>query len=178
MSLSRLEADQLYTWSDTYAAPVPQTILARFAKTSPTAPAPAATARSLAAWLTHRALQALRQARMQVCQQCWPWSQVLSLGELSQTATANGLRAAGAAGASSQVAGPLPPGARDLGRDLQDQPRTVAPPRGALKGRDERYIFHRLGSAGYAIRRRAPGQHAGRLAGERVKLFGNRRGRR
>jgi len=162
MNQARLEADQLYTWSDTYAAQVAQIVFGCLAPTSPTAPAPTAPAGSIAARLAHRALQALRQTRVQVCPQCWPRPQVLSLGEFSQTAPADGLRAAGASAASPQGTRPLPPGARDPGGDLRDQPRTVAPPGGALRGRDEHGSFH---AAGYAIRRRAPGQHAGRLAG-------------
>jgi len=168
MIYARLQADQLYTWSDTYAAQVAQIVFGCLAPTSPTAPASAPPAGSIAAWLADRALQALWQAGVQVCPQCWPRPQVLSLGELSQTAPADGLRAAGASAASPQGTRPLPPGARDPGGDLRDQPRTVAPPGGALRGRDEHGCFH---AAGYAIRRRAPGQHAGRLAGEGVGFF-------
>lgn len=174
MNHARLEADQLYTWSDTYAQ-VTQVVLVCLAPTSPTAPAPAAPAGSIAAWLANRALQALRQAGVQVCSQCWPRAQVLSLGEFSQTAPADGLRAAGASATSPQGTRPLPPGARDPGRDLRDQPRTVAPPGGALRGSDGHVCLH---AAGYTIRRRAPGQHAGRLVGEGAWLFDNRAGGR
>lgn len=165
MSFSRLQADQLYTWSETCAAQITQTVLCCLAQTPPTASAPATPAGSIASWFADRALQALRQAGVQVCQQCWSWPQVLSLGELSQTAPADGLRAPGASAANSQGACPLPSRARDPGGDLRDQPRTVAPPREALRGCHEHGSFH---AAGYATRRRALGQHGGRLAGERV----------
>jgi hypothetical protein len=63
---SILKADQLYTWSDTYAPPAAQTNFCRVASTPPTATAPPAAPRSSFAGLSHRALQALRQAGMQV----------------------------------------------------------------------------------------------------------------
>ncbi len=46
MNQSILEADQLYTWSDTYAPPVAQTNFCRVASTTPTATAPPAAPRS------------------------------------------------------------------------------------------------------------------------------------
>jgi hypothetical protein len=176
MSLSRLEADQLYTWSAIYGAQTRQTVLFCFAETSPTAPAPAAAVESFAAWLAHRALQTLRQAGMQVCERSRAWPQVLSLGELPRPAAANGLRAAGLPRADQQVSGSLPPGARDLGGDLRDQPPTAPPPRGALN--DERCTSLARCSARYAIRQRAPRQHARQLARERAQLFGHRGGKR
>ena len=78
MHLYRLQSDQSYTWSDGNT----KTIDRRLAQTPSSAAAPTATARCHPAWLSHRALQTLRQARMQVCR--WPrsWSQVLSFGKL------------------------------------------------------------------------------------------------
>src|SRR6266571_4317624 len=128
MHLYRLQSDQLYPWSDGYA----KTIDCCLAQTPSNAAAPTATARRHSAWLSHRALQTLWQARMQVCRQSRSWSQVLSFGELPRPAAADGLCATGALRADLRVPGQLPANSRAFGTDMRDQPRTPAPPRGAL----------------------------------------------
>ena len=65
-------------------------------------------------------------------------TQVLSFGEPPGLAAANGLCAAGVSRPGYRVRRQLAPSPRDLGSDFRDQPRTVAPPGGALKGRYER----------------------------------------
>ena len=67
------------------------------------------------------------------------WPQVLSFGELPGLAATNGLRAAGAYAPTAEFQ--LPPSPRDLRGDLRDQPRTAAPPRGALRDGRERNAF-------------------------------------
>src|SRR5580704_2654627 len=103
MHLYRLQSDQLYTWSDGSA----KTIDRRLTQTPSSAAAPTATARCHPAWLSYRALQTLRQARMQVCRRPRSWSQVLSFGELSGPAATNGLCAAGVLRADHRVASQL-----------------------------------------------------------------------
>src|SRR5215510_5797865 len=127
-----VQSDQLDTWSDKY----PQTVRRRITKTPQRSPAPTAPAPSGPPRFSYRTLQTMRQAKMQMRR--WPrsWPQVLSLGQLPGLAAANGLRAAGALRANGGVPDQLPPGPRDPGGYLRDQPRTAAPPRGALKACD------------------------------------------
>jgi len=167
MNLSRIGSDQFYTWSDRNA----EQAHCRLAKTPPCPPAPTAPAPSHPSRLPHRALQTLWQAGMQMRRRSRSWPQVLSVGELSGPATANGLRAAGVLRADGRVPRQLPPSPRDLGGDLRDQPRIVAPPRGALKGRDERSALCPPRSHRCGIGWRAPRQYARRLAGRRPQGF-------
>jgi hypothetical protein len=121
------------------------------------------------AWLAHRTLQALRQAWLQVRRWARSWPQVLSVRELSRAPTANGLRASGRLRRRHPTFGELPQGPRDHRRDLRDQPRTITPPRGALRGLGEpdaafTHPLHR-----FAIGRRTHRQHARGLAHRRVR---------
>src|SRR5207248_3645794 len=79
-----LASDQLLTWSDANI----EADHRRLAKAPPSAPAPAASAQSCPRWFPHRALQTLRQARMQVRSRPRSWPQILSVGELSRPAPA------------------------------------------------------------------------------------------
>src|SRR5438552_11657947 len=133
MCRCRIQSDQLYTWSDRNA----ETVDRRLAQTPPGASAPAAPTQGHPAWLSHRALQTLRQARMQMRRRSRPWPQVLSFGELPGLAATDGLRAAGVLPPDHRVAGKLPSSPRDLRADLRDQSRAAAPARGALGGRME-----------------------------------------
>ena len=120
---------------------MPNAAHCRIAKTPQRSPAPTAPAQGDPARLPHRALQAVRQAGMQMRRRSRPWPQVLSFGELPGLAAANGLCAAGVLRPDGRVPRQLPPSPRDLRGDLRDQPRTAAPPGGALKGRHERSAF-------------------------------------
>src|ERR1700674_572615 len=135
----RIQSDQLYTWSDKNA----ETVDRRLAQTPPGASAPTASTQGHPAWLSHRALQTLWQAGMQMRRRSRPWSQVLSFGELPGLAATDGLRAAGVLPPDHRVAGQLPSSPRDLGADLRDQSRAAAPTRGALTTRVRTSIFRR-----------------------------------
>lgn len=170
MKVSGLKADQLNTWSEIYAPRITPTAPFCLAKAPPTAVAAAAPAASFATRLTHRALQTLRQARMQVCPRSRPWPQVLPLGELPRPAAANGLRTAGLSRADRPVSRPSSSGPRDLGRDMRDQSRTAASPRGDLRDRDAQPTFLlTIRSAGHANGGSVARQYAGRLAEERLR---------
>ena len=134
MYLCGIQSDQLYTWSDEY----PERAYRRFTKTPQRASAPTAPAPSRPARLPHRALQTVWQARMQMRPRPRPWSQVLSVGELSGSAATNGLCPAGVARSNRRVHCQLPPSPRDFRSDLRDQPRAAAPPGSALNGIYER----------------------------------------
>src|SRR5215469_2656792 len=128
-----LVSDHFLTWSDESI----EADHSRLAKAPPSAPAPMAPAPSCPSWFPPGALQTLWQARLQMRPRPRSWPQVLSLGELSRSAPANGLRPARVLRAGERVPGQLPPRSPDLGGDLRDQPRASAP-RGAVRDRHER----------------------------------------
>src|SRR6516165_5247492 len=138
MYFPRLQSDQLYTWSDE----IGKSTCCRLEKTSPSASSPVAPAPGDPARLADRTVQALWQARLQMRRRPRPWPQVLSFGELPEPAATNGLCSAGVARPNCRVRGQLPPSSRNLRSDLRDQPRTTAPPGGALNSRYERKALH------------------------------------
>src|ERR1700687_117972 len=129
MKNMHLLSDHVYDWS---ARSLKQNIVG-------VAQAPASVAAQTsavgcgAARLADRALQALRQARMQMCRRSRPRAKVLPVRELSRRATADGLRATGKCGRHSRAGGQLSPGTHGPRGGLRDQPRTVTAPRGALR---------------------------------------------
>jgi hypothetical protein len=171
-----LEADQLYTWPDTHALPTAQTNFCRVASTPPTAIAPPPTPRSSFAGLSHRALQTLWQAGMQVRPRSRSWPQVLSLGQSLWSATADGLHPPGLSKPGQRVSRQLPSATRDLGRGLRHQSRTAMPPGGALSHPHEPCSGLELFSFRSQTRRPAPGQHALRLARQRTQWRSHRGG--
>ena len=155
-----LRSDQLLTWSDEYT----ERTCCRAAKTPRRSCAPTAPTQICAAGLSDRAIQTVWQAGMQVRRWPWTWAQVLPVSELSWPAAANGLRAPGGIWANIGVSRQLSPKPGDSGSNLRDQPRVVAPSRGALKRCHERAAGCRPRSDRCGIGRRASGQYAGRLA--------------
>ena len=168
MNQTVLQADQLYTWPDTHALPAAQTNFCCVASTTPTSIAPPATPRSSFARLPHRALQAMRQAGMQVRPRPRSWPQVLPLGQSLWPATANGLHPPGLSKPGQRVSRQLPSSPPDLGRGLRHQSRTAMPPRGALSHSHETCSGLALLSLRSQTRRPAPGQYALRLARRRT----------
>jgi len=151
-------SDQLSTWSDRHAGRT----LSDAAPPTYLAAAPAPGAPGYPPWLVDRALQALRQAGLQVCHGSRPRSQVLSVDQPQRRASADGLCPPGLCGTGPGVSGQLPAHVGDPGGDLRHQPRTAAPPRAALRGHGERSdpLAHRP-------RRLPPRRHAHRqYAGE------------
>jgi hypothetical protein len=162
-----LASDQLYTWSDGYT----KRIRCRAAKSPQRSCAPTSPAEIDPARFPHRALQALRQAGMQVCRWARTWAEVLSVGKLSRPAAANGLRATGCLRPNSGVSRQLSPKPRDSGDDLRDQPGTSAPPRGALEGHHERVIRRHPRPDRCGIGRRVSRQYARSLDRRRPAEF-------
>jgi len=171
-----LEADQLYTWTDIHALPTAQTYFCRVASTTPTAIAPPATPRSSFAGLPHRALQAMRQAGMQVRPRPRSWPQVLPLGQSLWPATANGLHPPGLSKPGQRVSRQLPSSPPDLGRGLRHQSRTAMPPRGTLSDPHAPCFRLALRSLRSQTRRPAPGQYALRVARRRTPWRSHRGG--
>src|ERR1700687_239419 len=167
MYFTAVQSDQLFTWSDENAKPTNRyTAEAPQRSPAPIAPAPIDPAR-----FSHRTLQTMRQAGMQMRRRPRPWPQVLSVGQLPGLAAANGLRAAGVIRANGGVPGQLSPSPRDPGGNLRDQPRTAAPPRGALKAYYAPNAFCSPHTDRCGIGRRTPRQYARCLVGRQSKDF-------
>lgn len=174
MSIRKLLSDQLYIWSDQDERGTrfrPQTA-------AQTVAAQTASLGVGPARLTHRALQALWQTRVQVRRGSRTRPQVLPLRELPGPSAANGLRAAGRLRRDQRARRQLSSNSRDPRGDLRDQPRTAAPSRGALSGSGGpgsqlAHHPHR-----FALWRRAPRQHARGLARRRARVAAADRGGR
>ena len=167
-----LVSDQLLAWSDENS----ETDHRRLAQAPPSAPAPIAPAQSCPARFPHRALQTLWQARMQVRQGPRSWAQVLSVGELSRPASADGLRPARVLRTGERVSGQLPPRPPGFGGDLRNQPRAPTPSREAVRDRHERSAASPPRADRSGTGRRAPRQYARQLARPGPELDGPRGG--
>jgi hypothetical protein len=174
MNGQRLLSDQLYMWSDSGGR---RTFL-HSQKTPQTTAAQTTTAGVHPARLANRALQTLRQARVQMRQWSRTRSQVLSVGELSWQSATDGLRSAGRSRRNQRAPRQLPSGPRDLRGDLRDQPRIAAAPRGALNGDGEPGSNVAQRSHRLPVWRRAPRQHARGLARRRARVAVDRGERR
>ena len=141
MSARSLLSDHVYDWS---ARSIKQDIVGIAQAPPELAAGAAAIGRDLAR-LADRALQALRQARLQMRRRSRSRPQVLPVSELSWGAAADGLRAAGRCCRDPRAGCQLSPGAYGARRDLSDQPRAIAAPRGAVSTGGERsaLIAHR-----------------------------------
>ena len=171
MNQSRISSDQLFTWSATNENKVHVRL-----EEAPSDPAAQASfPSSYPPRLSHRTLQALWQARLQMRKGSWSRPQVLPVCKLSPYAPANGLRTAGVSPPDQEVSYELSSRSRDLRGNLRNQSRTTAPARGALRNLDERNAFlaHRAHQPG--IGGRPPRQYARDLA-RRPDGFPNNRG--
>jgi hypothetical protein len=165
-----ISSDHVYDWSDSSI----REILLCVAQAPAGVAAQIAALGCSAARLTHRALQALWQAGLQMCRGSGPWPEVLPVGELSRRAAANGLRATGKSGSHSRARRQLPRGAYDTRRGLCDQPRTASAPRGALRGGGERNVATAHPTDRRFRRGAAPRQHGRDLARRRAALYHHR----
>lgn len=120
-------SDQLYDWSDKLDQDVDRRLAEKTRRPSSSASAAGFGSSRFA----HRALQALWQARLQVCR--WPRSrsQALLVGELPGDPADHGIRAAIRSRCGRGTAGELSRGAADPRPDLLAQPRDPASKRRA-----------------------------------------------
>lgn len=174
MSARSLLSDHVYDWSD---RSIKQDIVGIAQAPTELAARAAAIGRDLAR-LADRALQALRQARLQMRRGSRSRPEVLPVSEFSRRAAADGLRAAGRCCCNPHVSRQLPPGADSARRNLFDQPRVIAAPRGAVSAGGERsaLIAHRLDR--YRRHRTTRGEHDRALAGCGTLRAGERGGGR
>jgi hypothetical protein len=180
MKISNLQlplADQLYTWPDTYALQTAQTDSCCFAPTPPSATAPAAAPRLPASWFSHRTLQTLWQAGLQMRSWPRPRPKVLPLRQSLWATTANGLHSPGLLPSNHRISGQLSSTPSNFGRDLRHKSRAVIPARGTLRdGHESGSPFHPA-SFRCQIWQSAPRQHALRLARRRNGRKAHRGGR-
>ena len=138
-------------------------------QTPPTARACPATARADHTWITNRDLQALRSIQLSLPQ--WPWARTQALSVYSgpnRRPPTAWLRAKRSLSASRQFSCQLPQAKGDAQRDLRDQRRASASPRGSrLNGagcRNPRFNqgghHHRQHDRILSGRGRAAAQHA------------------
>lgn len=123
MSWSAIESDQLYDWSVELEGDVSDCVATQKDGASP----PNASARCCSARLSDRALQAVRQARVQVCSGTRARPEVLPVRQPAQDATADAVRTEGEPRRSGRALGQPPASAADHRRDLRDQLRVAAP---------------------------------------------------
>ena len=173
MHLLVLLSDQFSTWSANGRYSV-----VHFAQTPRAIAEANAGVRDALARLSHRALQALRQTGLQVCRRPRPWPQVLPVRELSRPPAPNGLRTASRLHRRYRTSGELSPSPRDHRGNLRDQPRTIAPPRGALRGAGEPVVAVTHPHHRSAIGRGTYRQHARGLAHRRARAGADRGARR
>lgn len=148
-------SDQLDDWSDKE-----QESRRVAKKTSPARPS-AVAARSCTPWLSYRAIQAMRKARLPLCE--WPRTrpEVLPVDQSFRSSTRDALCPTKLSGTSRAVPERLSEGSRDPERDNEHQPRALEATgalverRHAAYGRRARCNGHRLWRSG-----RAAGQHA------------------
>ncbi len=167
MRATKLLSDQLDNWSDNEE---------KLNLCTPTAPqgsrAPITSPRPHPPRLTHRTLQALRQAWLQVRRRTRPWPQVLPLCNPTSGKASNGLCPSRLLRACHPLPCQLSWSERDPRRDLRDQPRAVTPKRGAIGERRERAypipLSRDRGQRGGNPYR----QHASVSAASRVPNFG------
>lgn len=170
MKYLRLLSDHVYDWS----AKSIRKILLRVAPAPAIATAQTSITGCGAARLVDRALQALWEARMQMCRRSRPRPEVLPVGEFSWRAAADGLRAPGRSGGDPRACRQLPRDPRGARGGLRDQSRAVTAPRGALRAGGERNV-----AAAHPTDRRfgrcaAPRQHGRGMARRRAALHHTR----
>ena len=130
-------SDQSFRWSANYE----EEILRRPTKAPPGSTWQAAAPRCHPSRFSHRTLQALWQAWLQMRQGTRTWSQVLLVCELPKITAANRLCSAEPSCRDQEIPRQLSTRSRNLRADLRDQPRAAAPPRGALRTHDEHRFF-------------------------------------
>jgi hypothetical protein len=153
MSKNMVKSDQFYNWSDTHGTKHNESSPAKAKNTPPQVSSFA----GHSARFTDRAIQALWQARMQMCGGTRPWPQVLPVHQLPQEEARDGLHPCRIPGKGENLFGELPQGKRNSRRTLLHQPRAFAAqgtflggPYGNLRRQYERVAFYqRRGDSPY-----------------------------
>jgi hypothetical protein len=136
MNGRRIGSDQFYNWSEKRKHE--ETLCLHLAATSQGAPAADAPLSRHPPGLSHRTVQTVRQARMQVRRSSRPRAQVLPLRHAARRQAGDGLRALGLSRPGGPVPRELPFPAETSRADLRNQPRVAAPKRGTIEQPDGR----------------------------------------
>lgn len=159
MPKNRILSDQLYNWSDIHGKKDKKSAPAKTKNTPSQAPAFA----DHSARIADRAIQALWQARMQMCGGTRSWSQVLPVHQSPWEEARDGLCPCRIPGKGASLFGELPQGQRNPRRTLRHQPRAFAPKGASLEGfyanlrsQYERVVFYQCGGDSPYLR-----QHVG-----------------
>src|SRR5437667_6627232 len=129
MPSNTIDSDQLCNWS------AHERIHSRIAPSAPSSGQTSGPDRAPHfSWLAHRALQTLRQSRLQMSTGPGTRAQVLPLGQPSRRPTRDGLRPGGIFPAGVQLLPELPESPSSAGEDMQYQPRVVTASREVLIG--------------------------------------------
>jgi hypothetical protein len=174
MNSFEIWSDHSFTWSATHA----EEIIRRPAKAPSGSARQAAATRWHPSWFSHRTLQALWQAWLQMRQGPRSWPQILLVCELPECAAASGLCSAEPSCGDQEIPRPLSTRSRNLGADLRDQPRVTAPPRGALSAHDEHRFFLAHRAHRSPISKHDRRQYARELVGLSPQHFDNCGGHR
>jgi len=121
MPSDTIDSDQLYNWSANERV---------HSCIAPSAPSSGQTSGPDRAphfsWFAHRAIQTLRQSRLQMSARRGSWAKVLPFGQPGRRPTRDGLRPGGIFPAGLQLFAELPESPPGAGADMQYQPRVVA----------------------------------------------------
>src|SRR6266496_3355224 len=157
MRLINLVSEQLFNCSDNYA-----TLHYQLAPQTPRPdPASASFGPPRRAWLSHRALFALRQARLPLRIRSRSRPQILFVGQLPQWPPATPIPHSEAAHSGSGPVKELSPRARSVGTDMRHQPRTLTPPGESLSDAVPGGLTDRSSAGGSGGRHHAPGLPSG-----------------
>jgi hypothetical protein len=128
MKLNKVISDQFNKWSDIDERQIhrcnSQKKKNTFAKTT--------SSRFHSQRILNRALQALRQAGLQVCAIAGSWTQILFVRQQVRPKARDGLRASELPRKGQRISGQLPQDKNDPARALRDQPRAITTARKAL----------------------------------------------
>jgi hypothetical protein len=152
---SSLLSDQYYDWSDILT----KTIAPISPEPTQKPPAPTTALVCAAARLAHRALQTLRQTRMQMCSRAGPRSQVLPLHQPAGSNAGYGLCPTGGSRHGCSVPRELSFSPRDSRADLQHQSRTASSQGASL---EKRRVHRKPYIPGCSSDRSPPGGHSHR----------------
>ena len=169
MNSSGILSDHAFTWSAIYT----EETLQRSTKASSDPSRQAASPRWHPSRFSHRTLQALWQAWLQMRQGPRSWPQVLLIRQLPEIAAASGLCSAEPSCSDQEIPRQLSARSRSLRADLRDQPRVAAPPRDALKAHDGHRFFLAHRAHGFPISKHDRRQHARELPGLSIQYLDN-----
>jgi len=113
-------SDQLIDWSD-----VRESERVLFAKEAASARFPTLTVRSRTSWLSHRAIQTLRETGLPLCKWTRTRTEVLPIDQSIGSSTRDALRSSKLPGPSRALPGRLLEGSRNPERDYEHQPRAL-----------------------------------------------------